>query len=73
MNTPLPVSSIAASTSADQHKATYYTTPDEPLQNPDNQYKQAQINLKSDDWQKVFDSLNVVKRVAMFHKPLLSV
>lgn len=67
MNTPLPVSSIAAATST-----TYYTTPDEPLQNPDNEYKQAQINLKSDDWQKVFDALNVVKRVAMFHKPLLS-
>ena len=45
MNTPLPVNSIAASTST-----TYYTTPEEPLHNPDNQYKQAQTNLKSDDW-----------------------
>jgi hypothetical protein len=28
--------------------------------------------LKSDDWQKVFDGLNVVKRIAQFHKELLS-
>ena len=34
MNTPLPVNSIAASTST-----TYYTTPEEPLHNPENQYK----------------------------------
>lgn len=34
MNTPLPVANIAGSTST-----TYYTTPEEPLHNPDNQYK----------------------------------
>ena len=28
--------------------------------------------MKSDDWQKVFDGLNVIKRVAMFHKNLLA-
>ena len=45
---------------------------EEPLRNPDLQFKQCIENLKSDDWHKVFDSLNIVKRIAMFHKELLA-
>jgi hypothetical protein len=35
-------------------------------------YKQSVKNLKSDDWQQIFDSMNIIKRVALFHKDLLS-
>lgn len=51
---------------------THYNAPEEPLRNPELQFKQSIDNLKSDDWQTVFDSLNVVKRIAMFHKHLLA-
>ena len=51
---------------------THYNAPEEPLRNPELQFKQSIENLKSDDWQTVFDSLNVVKRIALFHKHLLT-
>jgi hypothetical protein len=42
------------------------------LKNAEQQFKQSVQSLKSDDWQEVFDSLNIIKRVALFHKELLS-
>lgn len=53
-------------------QTTHYMAQEEPLRNPDLQFKQCIENLKSDDWHKVFDSLNIVKRIAMFHKELLA-
>ena len=52
--------------------ATHYNAPEEPLANPEQQLKTAIEGLKSTDWQKNFDAMNIIKRVAMFHKPLLS-
>lgn len=51
--------------------ATHYNAPEEPLRNPEAQFKQSVQDLKSQDWQKIFDGLNVIKRVAQFHKELL--
>ena len=52
--------------------STTYNAPEEPLRNAAQQYQTSIENLKKDDWQKIFDSLNVIKRIAMFHKDLLS-
>lgn len=51
--------------------ATHYNAPEEPLRDPEAQFKQSVSDLKSQDWQKIFDGLNTVKRVAQFHKELL--
>jgi hypothetical protein len=42
------------------------------LRNAEQQYKQCIQTLKGDDWQAIFDALNIMKRVALFHKELLS-
>jgi hypothetical protein len=55
-----------------EHTTTTYNAPEEPLRNAEQQYKQCIQNLKGDDWQAIFDSLNIMKRVILFHKELLS-
>jgi hypothetical protein len=49
-----------------------YQILEEPLLNPDKQYATALDQLRSGDWSKQFEACNTLKRVAMFHKPLLS-
>jgi hypothetical protein len=51
--------------------ATHYNAPEEPLRNAEQSFKQSLQDLKSQDWQKIFDGLNTIKRVAQFHKELL--
>ena len=51
---------------------TTYEVPDEPLTNPDACLKVVLDYLKSDDWQKVFDSLNNVKRLCTYHKDVIA-
>jgi len=45
---------------------------EEPLTNPDIEFKHILDQLKSGDWQKQFEGCNNLKRVALFHKNLLS-
>ena len=66
------VDSMSAFPSAFSGAETTYNAPDEPLRNPELQFKQCLDNLKSDNWQKIFDALNIIKRIATFHKDLLS-
>jgi len=55
-----------------ENPATSYNAPEEPLANPEQQLKQCIENLKGDDWQKIFDSLNIVKRLVVFHKDVIT-
>lgn len=50
-----------------------YTTSNEEFSNPEKKLKESIELMKSDDWQKNFDGLNNVKRIAKFHKKLLSI
>lgn len=52
--------------------ATSYNAREEPVQNPELQLKVSLENLKGDDWQKIFDSLNMIKRLVIFHKDVVS-
>ena len=49
-----------------------YNAVAEPLPNPDLQFKQCYEQLQSGEWAKQFEACNNLKRVAMFHKHLLS-
>lgn len=51
--------------------ATHYNAPEEPLRNAEAEFKQSVADLKSPDWQKIFDAMNIIKRVAQFHKELM--
>jgi len=49
-----------------------YDPSDEPLVNPEAALKKAVEDIKSSDWQRNFDSCNIIKRIAKFHKHLHS-
>jgi hypothetical protein len=51
--------------------ADMYAIIEEPFPNPEQHYKQTLEKLKSGDWAKQFEACNSLKRIAMFHKPLL--
>lgn len=50
---------------------TSYQAPEEPFNNPDAVLKICLENIKSEDWQKLFDSCNNIKRLCMFHKDVI--
>ena len=49
-----------------------YNPGEEPLLNPEKEFKLAIEDLKSGDWNKQFSACNTVKRVAMFHRELIT-
>jgi hypothetical protein len=49
-----------------------YDPADEPLVNPESALKKAADDIKSTDWQRIFDACNTFKRLAKFHKHLHS-
>ena len=55
-----------------QDSSNVYEFDEKPLINPESQLKTALDNLKSSDWNKAFEACNIIKRVALFHKNLIT-
>ena len=55
-----------------QSSSDQYEAPEEPLQNAEKQVNSAINDLGSSNWQIQFEACNIIKRAALFHKPLFS-
>jgi hypothetical protein len=50
---------------------TSYIAADEPFVNPEQELKICMGHLKGDNWEKIFNGLNILKRMVLFHKDVI--